>query len=304
MPVGTSHTYQDLLAETNQAHGIRQPLYVQIEQQLEIQLQVKVRALAFFTSFVSPVVIEDRDADMIEEVLQNTDMTERELVLILSSPGGEGLAAERIVNICRTYGRGSFSVVVPKMAKSAATMICFGAKRILMSDTSELGPVDPQVPIRDETGKVIDYQAAHEVVAAYKELMTKANTTRGKVEPYLQQLARFDARDIRRIASAQKLSESIAIKSLKSGCFGKLSEAAIRAKIRPFLEPRHTISHGRPIYPDFAKQCGLNIDVIDAQSDLWKSIWSLYIRINHLVSSTTAAKVIESQTTHFVASVS
>ena len=241
---------------------------------------------------------------MIEEVLQNSDMTDRELVLVLSSPGGEGLAAERIVNICRTYSRGSFSVIVPKMAKSAATMICFGAKRILMSDTSELGPVDPQVPIRDDSGKIIDYQAAHEVVEAYKELMMKANTTRGKVEPFLQQLARFDARDIRRIASAQKLSESIAIKSLKSGCLGKMSEAAIRAKIKPFLEPRHTISHGRPIYPEFAKQCGLTIDVIDATSQLWKSIWSLYVRINHLVSTTTAAKVIESQATHFVASVS
>jgi ClpP class serine protease len=147
--------------------------------------------LAFFTSFFCPVVIQDNDADMIEEVLRNTDMDGRELVLLLNSPGGDGLAAERIVNICRSYSSGSFSVVVPKMAKSAATMICFGAKSILMSQTSELGPVDPQVPIRDDSGKVVDYQAAHEVIEAYNDLMRKANTTQGKVEPYLQQLARI-----------------------------------------------------------------------------------------------------------------
>lgn len=294
MPAQPSNTFSKLLAETQQNHTIRQPLYEQIEQRLEAHMKVKVRILAFFTSFFWPVVIQDNDADMIEEVLRNTDMSGRELVLVLNSPGGDGLAAERIVNICRSYSGGSFSVIVPKMAKSAATMICFGAKAILMSETSELGPVDPQVPIRDDSGKVVDYQAAHEVVEAYNDLMRKANTTKGKVEPYLQQLARFDARDIRKIASAQMLSENIAVKSLKSGCLRALSEKDIRAKIKPFLDPRHTISHGRPIYPDVAKKCGLNVDVIDTGCDLWQPIWSLYIRINHLVNATMASKVIES----------
>ena len=80
-----------------------------------------------------------------------------------------------------------------------------------MSLTSELGPVDPQVPIQDDAGRVTHYQAAHEVIEAYDGLMRKANTTRGRVEPYLQQLQRIDARDIRRIISAQKLAENITV---------------------------------------------------------------------------------------------
>ena len=98
-------------------------------------------------------------------------------------------------------------MIVPKMAKSAATMICFGADRILLGPTSELGPIDPQIPKRDESGKVVDYQAAHEIIEAYEELLTKANTTRGRVEPYLQQLARFDAREVFAESSCQHRGE-------------------------------------------------------------------------------------------------
>jgi ClpP class serine protease len=35
------------------------------------------------------------------------------------------------------------------MAKSAATMICLGSNAIYMSKTSELGPIDPQVTIKE-----------------------------------------------------------------------------------------------------------------------------------------------------------
>lgn len=302
MPVNTANTFGELLSETRQAHPIREPLYKQIEEQIETHLQIKARVVAFFTSFVWPVAIENTDADMIEEMLSNTEMEDRQLFLVLNSGGGDGLAAERIVNIFRTCGGGKFSVIVPKMAKSAATMICFGADRILLGPTSELGPIDPQIPKRDENGKVVDYQAAHEIIEAYEELLNKANTTRGRVEPYLQQLARFDARDIRRIKSSQNLAANIAVKALKSGMMSKASERDIRAKIKPFLDPKHSISHGRPIYHGVAKQAGLNVECFDFQCELWKSIWSLYIRLNYVVSNLESAKAIESVFTEYTAS--
>lgn len=301
MPVDTSNTYSELLSETRQSHLIREPLYTQIEDQIETTLGIKARVVAFFTSFVWPVAIENSDADMIEEVLRNTNMQGRHLVLILNSGGGDGVAAERIVNIFRTCGQGNFSVIVPKMAKSAATMICFGADRIYMGPTSELGPIDPQIPKRDEAGKVVDYQAAHEIIEAYEDLLKKANTTRGRVEPYLQQLARFDARDIRRIKSFQQLAADIALKELKSGMMSKTSEREIKKKIRPFLDPTHSIYHGRPIHHVIAKQAGLTVECLDYQGDLWKSVWSLYIRLTYTVNNIESAKVMESVFTEFTA---
>lgn len=229
---------------------------------------------------------------MIEEALRKYD-DDRELILIINSPGGEGIAAERIVNVCRSYSAGGkFSVIVPKRAKSAATMICFGAQQIIMSKTSELGPVDPQIVVSNDKGQPISVHAAHEIIESYDSLMATANKTKGQVAPYLQQLARFDARDIRRIKSAQDLSESISIKSLKTGVMSGMSEKAIAKKIRPFLDPKYTKMHSRPIYYDIAQTAGLPIKFYPPKSDLWRLVSALYTRLNHYCTNH-ASKVVE-----------
>ena len=284
-------TYSRLQQEVGQSHEMREPLYRTIENQLGADCKVVV----FFTSFTWPVLLDDVDADMLEEVLHNSNIENRRLVLILNCAGGEALPAERIVNICRSFGSGDFNVIVPKMAKSAATMICFGASVIGMSRTSELGPIDPQIPVLDDEGHASRYFAAHEILNSYSELMRNANQTKGRIEPFLQQLARFDARDIERIKSAQKLSESIAVRCLLSGVFKGKSQRNIKQKIKIFLDPSHTKDHGRPIYHDVAKECGLPIKLWDVKSTFWKSVWELYVRLNYVVSSpaTGIAKIIE-----------
>ena len=45
------------------------------------------------------------------------------LDLMIHSPGGSGVTAEKIVAMCRSYTKKEFRVIVPNMAKSAATMI-------------------------------------------------------------------------------------------------------------------------------------------------------------------------------------
>ena len=60
---------------------------------------------------------------------------------MINSPGGSGLAAERMINVLRSYsGIGEYWAIVPAKAKSAATMVCLGASKILMGPASELGP--------------------------------------------------------------------------------------------------------------------------------------------------------------------
>ena len=281
----------------DQGHSTRAHLYREIEDELE----ENCRLVSFFTSFRYPVAISDTDADMVEDVLRSTLRESDELVLMINSPGGDPLAAERIVNICRSYSaQGEYSVIVPKMAKSAATMISLGARRVLMSKTSELGPIDPQVPVMLQGEKRPQFVAAHEVIKSFDDLIEQANTTTGQLAPYLQQLERYDARAIQRIKSAQELSDSIAIRTLASGMMKSRSESYIRGKIKPLLDPAYSKAHGRPIYPDVAKQCGLSVDVQDLRSGVWSKIWELYSRLDYLVS-TAGCKVVESGNELYVA---
>jgi ATP-dependent protease ClpP protease subunit len=286
-------TWNSVLEETTQGHSTRIYLY----EKLEKQLDGKYVVVSFFTMFGHPrVLLHDADADMLEEVLQNLDIGNRQLALILNCPGGSGLAAERVITICRSFSKKGYTVIVPKQAKSAATMICLGATEIMMSNTSELGPIDPQISF---DGK--NTYAAHEIIESYEGLIAKATKAKGRIDPYLQQLQRFDARDIRWVKSAQQLSDSIAVKALQTGAMKGMSAKKIQSKIKPFLNPQFTKVHGRPIYHDVAEKCGLPVTVCDLQSEFWRTIWELYVRLNHAVSGYRGAKIVESRQDHYVA---
>src|SRR5690349_935396 len=115
--------YDRILEEENQGHSTRRLLFEALAQQIGRPV------VSFFTSFRFPVMIQDDDADMLEGVLRSLDLTDG-LALCISSPGGDGLAAERVVNLCREYsGTGEYWAIVPGKAKSAGTMICFGASK-------------------------------------------------------------------------------------------------------------------------------------------------------------------------------
>ena len=171
--------YGNILNERMQGFATRQKLIESLEKQL------RRTVVTYFTSFNKPVSISDDDADIIEDILRSSD-TSSGITLLISSPGGDGLAAERIVNLLRSYsGTGEYRAMVPGKAKSAATMICFGSSQIFMGPSSELGPVDPQ--LRTVEDGLLKYFNLHNLVDSYDELFTKAvNAKTGNLEPYLQ----------------------------------------------------------------------------------------------------------------------
>jgi hypothetical protein len=84
------------------------------------------------------------DADHIYSAA--TSFEERKpLLLILYSTGGVVDSAYLIGKLCREYSNEKLVIVVPRQAKSAATLICCAADEIHMGSLSELGPIDPQI---------------------------------------------------------------------------------------------------------------------------------------------------------------
>jgi len=271
--------FSQILDETVQSPGTRTSLLRRLEELLGGR-----KALVFFTSFTYPVDIHVSDADVIESMLQG-GQSSRGLTLVLNSPGGDPLAPERIVRVCRAYSNNDFEVIVPRAAKSAATMICLGANTIHMGPTSELGPVDPQ----------FEGQSVWSVIQAYDKLVKEAVAEKGRIEPYLLQLQAlpYNASQIEQWLLWYKLSTDIVIKLLQQGmCNGKTREE-IERKLKKLLDPEETMSHGRPIFREEAKEMGLAIKPIDLGSDLWATLWEIYQRTDWYVSHQ-ASKTIES----------
>lgn len=283
----TNNAYKTVQEETFQHHSTRKKIFTELEEKLDGR-----KVVALFTSFSHPVQLTDDDCDLLQSVLQELDL-KNGLALILSTPGGDGLAAERIVNICRAYsGTGDFWAVVPSKAKSAGTIICMGASKILMAPSSELGPVDPQI-IRLENGQRRAF-SAESLVSLYERLFEEAVQSQGRLEPYLQQLQNFDEREVDAYRAAIKLAEDIAVKALISGHMKETAEDEIREKIQVFLKPdAGTLTHGRAIYAPQAKDSGLPVEDMVVTDDTWRKVYDLYVRLDRFVSME-ACKTVES----------
>lgn len=283
-----------VLIEQNQTHETRKDIIVRLEREL------KRPVVSFFTSFKFPVMIENDDADMLEGILQTVNLAEG-FVLVVNSPGGSGLAAERIINVCRSYsGKGDYSVIVPSKAKSAATMICLGSSKIIMGATSELGPIDPQVVITKKDG--LQFFSVYNVINSYDNLFSRAVRTKGNLQPYLQQLANYDEREIKEFRSQLLLSEDIAVRTLASGMKKGVGKKRIKSDVQIFLTPKHKKVHGRPIYAEEAAKCGLNVEVIDVKADLWRLVHELYVRTNNFVNKK-VSKCFESREYSYIAGI-
>lgn len=83
-------------------------------------------------------------AERIYAAIQEFD-EKKNIILFLRSPGGSAEAAYLISQLCNRFKKEKFIVSIPAEAKSAATLLSFGADEIHMGPMSELGPIDIQV---------------------------------------------------------------------------------------------------------------------------------------------------------------
>lgn len=213
--------------------------------------------------------------------------------LIIQSPGGDPNAAETIVNSLLSKA-GNLRVIVPQAAKSAATMMCLAADEILMSDTSELGPIDPQIPISTAYGYV--YRPAQAFLNGLKYI-EDAHTGQSALNPaYYPFLQGVDAALIdycyKSIEHSKKLAVKWLTRSMCSGdtaCANRIAESLVNIEEYP--------NHGSVINYSEAKTLGLNVVYASYDDELWQHLWRLYIRYIVEIREKEWVKVFESSST-------
>ncbi len=91
-------------------------------------------------------VLVKGDSDQIYRAVTGFSDTTKPILLILLSGGGEPGSAYLIGKLCREFSNNNkLVIVVPRHAKSAATLLACAADEIHMGSLSELGPIDPQI---------------------------------------------------------------------------------------------------------------------------------------------------------------
>lgn len=213
----------------------------------------------------------------------------KNLDLILHSPGGNGVVAEKIVHMCRQHCTGFFRVIVPNMAKSAATLIALGADEIVMGYFSELGPIDPQKIIN--VSGIPQQVSAQAFLDARKNLLKdiqKARRQRQDITGYLQQLASssmdpaFTVECQREIDFAKDFVKQHLPNHMLQCQFPKMSltERKRRASTiaRNLVSTNKRFVHGRMIGVQECKSVGLNVLELSQNDSYWEKILELYVR--------------------------
>jgi len=215
-----------------------------------------------------------------------------DLDVLLQSPGGDIDIAEKIVYMCRGRAQ-SLRVIIAESAKSAATLIALAADEIVMGDTSELGPIDPQIVTTTKSGQAISRPALSflDGLKAIQEEVKKAGGTLSPV--YFPLLEQLDPALIDFCKKAIQRAERFAEKWLKTS---QCKDDPRKAKqiAHKLVDPKRYLMHGTVIDHTEAHSLGLTVNYLPPHDPLWQAIWRLYCMYESDLRRNKLAKIFES----------
>jgi hypothetical protein len=208
------------------------------------------------------------------------------LDLLIHSPGGDGNAAEEIVDMCDRHCLKEFRVIVPFWAKSAATLIALCSDKIIMGETSQLGPIDPQIWVVNMD--VPQLVSGFSFINSREELVKKIRNASDKGEdplPYLQQLSTLNPAFVDHCIRLIEFTRDFGVKRMPKRMLKNFKEGAAekaRAIIDNFLSTNKRFHHGRMIKADEISKDpelkDLNVEYKKEPDQFWVLVVELFTR--------------------------
>lgn len=199
--------------------------------------------------------------------------------LLLHTPGGDVDAAEKLITLVRSAAGedGQLRVIVPDYAKSAGTLMALGANAIVMSESSELGPIDPQVSSKDGNGSDVIYSVLTYLNAydAAKAALREASDDLGNRITF----EKFDPTIVRKFQSVRDRARSFAENLLKrrGKNFSKIANE--------LMDVNKYQSHGQMIGWEAATEIGLTVEFMPSTDPVWRKYWTLYCHLRLAIES-------------------
>lgn len=245
----------------NAARYQRQALIRSLQEQTGTRLLCYVAAKA-------PVARDDTLG--IVELLHNVPCGTN-IDLLLHTTGGDIDAAEKSMSLLRrAVGEGRLRVIVPDCAKSAGTLMAVAADAIIMSDSSELGPIDPQIVLDDGRGNRLQHS-----VASYLDAFTEYSDAlrRDPNDPVARaMLDKIDPATANVYAAARGRARKLAEDHLKQG----MKVENFTAIAHKLIDNKRWLTHGQVIGYQTAQNLGLKVEYLPPQDATWREYWQLY----------------------------
>lgn len=287
-----SPKYTALLNETNvnlEQLRRRQKLLEELDTALSDKYRAKNRTMVYLMRFGHVrTQMSSSDIPPFEAALKSITGADQ-INLILQSPGGDATIVEKMIEMCRAHLSGKkskFRIIIPNVAKSAATVMALGADSILMGYCSELGPIDPQVQI--VVSGTVQWVSALSFVESRDRLMEQIAAAAAAGEPLnglLQQLAGlnipFTTEMENHISFAKKTAVTLLDRFMLKARLPKAEQRRQKAEeiAEKLLSKQLFPVHGHTIGGATAKsQLDLEVELLERTDELWELIWEYYMR--------------------------
>jgi len=245
--------------------------------------------IAYYSGFLSKpgiaqLEITDEDKNGFMMAVHRLDRNQG-LDLILHTPGGEFAATQSIVNYLHKMFKNDIRAIVPQIAMSAGTMIACSCKTILMTEHSNLGPIDPQLRGLPAYGVIQEFKRAFKEIKGEPKKIALWNNIIGQYKPtFLSQCE-----------NAIKWSNEFVKEQLQTVMFDGDPGAKTKAKniVRKLSDYRGNLRHERHIHLEECTKIGLKVQRIEDDHQLQDLVLTVHHCYMHSLMNTSSFKMIE-----------
>lgn len=217
---------------------------------------------------IAPSVVDD----IFDDLRTKYDECDGRLGVLVDSAGGDIDAAYNLSMLFRKYGHKHLSFIVPRWAKSAATLLVLSGDEILMSPVAELGPLDPQIRVYNPLeGRLEQFSPLH-IENALDMIRHEFDEGNEKLARGLLERLQFPL-TLGGFLKYHEIGEQYLIKLLQTRMFAGSKEERDAETIARRLTKGYA-NHGFCINVDEAKSMGLNaVELTGEQLDV---VWEVH----------------------------
>ncbi len=243
---------------------------------------------------IPPNLVNISEEDILAFMEAASDLSGKNLDLIIHSPGGSIEPTEQIIKYLRNKFE-NIRVIVPFGAMSAATILSCCADEIIMGKQSFLGPTDPQFIL--SVAGTLQSVPAQAIMDQFQQAKTECAKDRSNFNVWLPILQQYGPALLKQCEDSIELSKSVVGEQLEKNMFKLENDPkSIAEKIASKLSNHANFkTHGRHITREEARSYGLKIKNLEDDKKLNDYVMSIFYAISILFDTTQIVKVTQNQ---------
>jgi hypothetical protein len=235
--------------------------------ELETKRGTVIIPLLFTRPISRPLVSDIYDFLLSKKGLESCEILE----VVLHSSGGDIDAAYHLGKILRGYASKQLKVIVPRFAKSAATLLACAGHVIVMEKPSELGSLEPVIEM--SSGETFSPLSVDKLIEFLDNVERRLARTSRIVEIIAKRIPIMTMGDCLKTTT---YAEPYLRELLTTGMFRDDPERNKKADeiCKRFIYEYPTKGHGYIIDVEEAERIGLKIE--RPKKDEWEIIWKIF----------------------------